>query len=147
MGKRLLVSVLLSISLIASAISACAAAPTPNTGLTPKEVYILKQKALETLDFNEFGKYVTKDNAEGIKQTQDIKKTMFLIKTLTTPTEFTVEKEEINGNSAVIYLKGKYPLDRTKPENPEPGFGKAMFKKEGTAWKFQIEKWQRDPWK
>ncbi|MHC9541648.1 MAG: hypothetical protein AB9903_19255 [Vulcanimicrobiota bacterium] len=149
MGKKLFIcfALLLSVSLIIPAISAYAAAPTPNTGLTPKEVYILKQKALETLDLNEFVKYVTKENYKGIKEANDPKAILFMVRKLNTPTEYTIEKEEITGNTAVVYLKGKFPLDRNNPEKIEPGFGKAMFKKEGTAWKFQIEKWQGNAWK
>jgi len=141
--RRLILSVVLvlSISLIVPAIAAYSAE------LTPRDVYNLKQKALETLDAKEFGKYVTKENLDGINKAQDPKKMMFLIKTLTTPTEFTVEKEEINGNSAVVFLKGKYPLDPKFPDKIEPGYGKAMFKKEGASWKFQVEKWQANPWK
>jgi hypothetical protein len=141
--RRLILSVVLvlSISLIVPAIAAYAAEPSP------KDVYILKQKALESLDFAEFGKYVTKENLTGIKEAQDPKAMMFLIRKLKTPTEFTVEKEEINGNSAVVFLKGRYPLDPNNPEKIEPGYGKAMFKKEGTSWKFLIEKWQANPWK
>ncbi|GEM_PF-1645825 len=131
----------LLISLIMPAITAYAADPSP------REVYILKQKALEALDFNEFGKYLTKENYAGLKQALDLKNMMFLIRKLRTPTEFTVEKEEINGNSAVIYLKGKFPLDPNNPEKIEPGYGKATFKKEGTSWKFINEKWQTNAWK
>jgi len=143
MGKRLIpgIALLLFISLIVPAITVYAAEPSP------KDVYILKQKALESLDLDEFIKYVTKENYKGIKEAKDPKAIMFLIRKLKTPTEFAVEKEEITGSSAVVYLKGKFPLDPNNPEKIEPGFGKAMFKKEGAAWKFQIEKWQRDPWK
>ena len=87
MGKKLFIyfALFLSVSFIIPTISAYAAAPAPNTGLTPKEVYILKQKALETLDLNEFIKYVTKENYTGIKEANDPKAIMFLIRKLKTP--------------------------------------------------------------
>lgn len=58
--------------------------------------------------------------------------------------EYKKDKEEIKGNSAILYLTGKVPdlFDLNKLEN---GWAKVFFVKEGGTWKLDTEKWRYEP--
>lgn len=113
--------------------------------LMPKDIYGLKQKALQSLNLDELGKYITKEQFAEFKKSKDPKGMMFLVQYLS-PIEYEVTGEEISGNTALLYLKGKYRNTQNEGKI-EQGFGKASFKKESDGWKFDIEKWQGKPWK
>ena len=114
--------------------------------LTPQEVYDLKQKALKDLNFEEFCKYVSKDNLAGFKAAKDPKQLLFFIGSTTCPVEYEFIGEDINKDTAIVYLKGK-KANPMSGGTVEEGFGKAQFVKEGTQWKYHREEWQKEPWK
>lgn len=114
--------------------------------LTPQEIYELKQKALAKLDYQEFMKYVSKENLEAFQDAKDPKQLLFLIKSTMSPVEYEFIGQELKKNEAILYLKGKKANPKTGG-TIESGFGKASFKKEGNEWKFHSEEWQQDPWK
>jgi len=114
--------------------------------MTVKDVYDLKQKAINRLDINEFYKCITRDNVSAIRNAKDPRAVLFMIKTLKTPVEYEVIREEPAGTTMVLYLKGKAPISDAG-NKVEAGFGKAVFKQEGKDWKFQEEIWQKNPWK
>ena len=141
MSVRIFIPAMILASLIFGASSILHAAD-----LTPKEVYQLKQQALEKMDCDAFCKYVTAENVAGIKQAKDPKQMLVLIRTATSPVEYQVIREEIKGNQAFLYLKGKAPNPKSGGA-VEAGYGKAVFNKEAGGWKFYKEAWQKEEWK
>jgi hypothetical protein len=127
----------------------CLLAVTPwawATEMTPQEVYAQKQKALEKLDVEAFNKLVTPDIVSTLHDAKDPRGMLFLIRKLKSPIEYKVIKEDIKPTEAVLYLEGKAPNPQ-KQGAIEFNFGKAIFRKEGNAWKYNTETWQKDPLK
>jgi hypothetical protein len=112
--------------------------------LTPQEVYAQKQKALETLDVDAFTRLVTPDITSALHDAKDPKGMLFLIRKLKCPVEYKVIREDIKPAEAVLFLEGKAPNPQ-KEGAIEFNYGKAIFKKEGSSWKYNSETWQKGP--
>jgi hypothetical protein len=121
-------------------------APACSAEMSAKDVYELKQKAMEKLDPNDFYKCITRDNAAVIKETKDPKATMILIKMTNSPVKYEIIKEVPGTDTTTIYLKGEAHMKASEGK-VEAGYGKAVFKKEGRDWKCYSEEWQKNPWK
>ena len=121
-------------------LSAAIALPVMAGGDSPQDVYALYIAAQRAGDIKGMSEYVTEAKVKQLESMPEEQKTQIAeMMKMMAPTEYTVIKEDIQGDSATLTLTGK-ATDFSGGSCDKKGT--ARFVKEGGVWKLEKESWK-----